>query len=133
MKRRQVDIDMKPYFEDAERILAASQMHPVMAEAIIQFARIGAGTYDTRDRSIRATQRADVDGELLSTRQAARRLGVSEKQVYRLLARGQLRSYGIGRRHHFRLAELDTLIDRSSNAARETHRARRAFEDRNAA
>lgn len=133
MKRRQIDIDMKPYFEDAEAILAASDMHPVMAAAIMQFARLGAGTDLVDLLVLQQSPSANVRSDLLSTRQAADRLGISEKQVYRLLSRGRLASYGVGRQHRFRIADLDALISQSRSATRLTRSARTDFEERRAA
>ena len=133
MATAKTDIDMTPQFDRAESILAGAGMHPVMARAVIDFARCGErhgrDESTTRVRSGRAAEQPDA---LLTTRQAAGRLGVSEKQIYRLVSRGLICSQSFGRRHRFRAKDLDAFIETTGRAAR-TLRTRSYLSDRHAA
>lgn len=117
--------------DDAERILATG-MPPAIARAIIDLARRGAAI----DREF-ATPRKTVamgstdDGDLLTTREAADRLRVSEKQIYRLVSQGRLKRYGVGRQHKFHATDLADLLARSAPGALAT-RAARLAQDRRA-
>lgn len=109
-------IDLGKLFERCEEILAR-EIHPIMAGAVMEFARHGAAV---------GRRFQDVDGEadeLLTTRLAAQRLHVSEKQIYRLVADGSLRSHVFGRRHRFRTQDLDALVAAASAGARRVRAA----------
>lgn len=55
---------------------------------------------------------------LLSIKDAARCLGVGERQVWALLARGEMASVKIGRRRLIDARDLDAFIERCKEAAR---------------
>ena len=113
------DIDMTPQFDRAESILVGAGMHPVMARAVIDFDRYGEqhGRIETTTRASTGGA-ADSPDALLTTRQAAGRLSVSEKQIYRLVSRGLLRSHSFGRRHRFRAKDIATFVEATGSAAR---------------
>lgn len=123
---------LAPLLDDAERILATG-MPPAIARAIIDLARRGAGIdreITTRRKTV-AMDSAD-GGDLLTTREAADRLRVSEKQIYRLVSQGRLKRYGVGRQHKFHATDLAELLARSAPGALATRAARLAHEDRRA-
>ena len=133
MGTHEVDF-MRPFFDDAEEVLIRSRMHPVMAHAVIEFARIGANLPRKDCAAAPSTGDGELQsGDLLTTQQAARRLGVSEKQVYRLVSQGRVRSYVFSRRHRFRVRDLDALIERSTPGVRIANAARIAADERRAA
>lgn len=129
-----LDASFEPYFETAERLLTNADpvLHPVMGKAIAEFARLGAGL---PSKHVRVPETVDGPGadELLTTSQAARRLGVSDKHIYRLVHREQLRSYVVDRRHRFRASDIVALIDASSRGTRAVRAARQAADGRRAA
>lgn len=134
MSTNKSDIEMSRQFDLAEAILARSGMHPVMAHAVIDFARYGeqhvacgSGTHHGHEATVSAIH------QFMSTRQAAVRLGVSEKQVYRLVASGRLRGSRVGRHYRFSSAALDALLKANSDGERTTRAARRATIYRDAA
>lgn len=134
MSANKSDIDMAPQFDLAEAILARSGMHPVMAHSVIEFARYGErhGTCAIATASsVEASGAESVD--LLTTRQAAMRLGVSDKQIYRLVLQGRLRNHVFGRQHRFAIRDLDALIQQTSSSARATRMSRLMHEERRAA
>ncbi len=135
MRAKQTDIDMAPQFDRAEVILAEAGMHPVMAHAVIEFARYGERHGARSAKPQRSSERRDASssGALLTTRQAARRLGVSDKQIYRLVAQGRLRNHLFGRHHRFESRDLDALVAESSSLGRLVRTARVTDEDRRAA
>lgn len=127
------DISLASLLDEAETILART-MPPAIASAIIELARQGAsmGTTNARATTTERAPGSEHDDELLTTREAADRLRVSEKQIYRLVAQGRLKRYGIGRSHKFRAVELAELFARSTDAARATRAARTAEQQRRA-
>lgn len=124
---------LAPLLDDAERILTTG-MPRAVARAIIDLARRGAGLDDapTVLRSTGAAPGSLDRDELLTTREAAERLRVSEKQIYRLVSQGRLKRYGIGRQHKFHATDLADLLTRSTPASRATRAARLAHEERRA-
>ena len=128
------DIDMAPQFDHAEAILVRSGMHPVMAHAVIEFARYGErhGTCGIVAASI-VEANGPEQADLLTTRQAAMRLGVSDKQIYRLVLQGRLRNHVFGRQHRFAIRDLDALIEQTSAGARAARTARIAHAECRAA
>jgi excisionase family DNA binding protein len=54
-----------------------------------------------------------VDGRWLSSKDAAERLGVSLRTLYRLIDEGQLVGYQIGRNIRLRHEDLDDYVQRS--------------------
>ncbi|MCL5973289.1 MAG: helix-turn-helix domain-containing protein [Actinobacteria bacterium] len=54
-----------------------------------------------------------VEGKWLSSKEAADRLGVSLRTLYRLIDEGQLVGYQIGRNIRLRHADLDDFVERS--------------------
>ncbi len=119
-------IDLTPLLDDAERILATAMPQPI-ARAIIDLAR---SATTTKHQPARAPHAGD---ELLTTREAAERLRVSEKQVYRFVTQGRIRSYGPGRTHRFRASDLSEFLARESEARSRVRAARRVNDDRRAA
>lgn len=119
-------IDLTPLLDDAEHILATAMPQPI-ARAIIDLAR---SATTTTHQPARAPLAGD---DLLTTREAAERLRVSEKQIYRLVAQGRLRRHGIGRRHTFYATDIADLLARSDPATLTTRAARLAAENHRAA
>jgi excisionase family DNA binding protein len=126
------DIDMTRQFDRAEAILAKSGMHPVMARAVIEFARYGE-RHGACGPAVRNDHGSTESDDLLTTRQAATRIGVSDKQIYRLVQQGRLRSHVFGRLHRFATADLDALIRASSTSARTARMARLADDEQRTA
>jgi excisionase family DNA binding protein len=125
---------MTTQFDRAESILVQSGMHPVMARAVIEFARYGERHGDRE--TARLAPRHDTHGEpddLLTTRQAAMRLGVSDKQIYRLVMQGRLRNHVFGRQHRFKVRDLDALVEVTNAGSRTARAARLARDERRAA
>ncbi|MGC9154911.1 MAG: helix-turn-helix domain-containing protein [Ferrimicrobium sp.] len=54
-----------------------------------------------------------VDSKWLSSKEAAERLGVSLRTLYRLIDEGQLTGYQIGRNIRLRHGDLDDYVERS--------------------
>lgn len=120
--------NLAPLLDDAERILA-TDMPPEIARAIIDLARRGAAIdreFATPDRTV-AMDSAD-GGDLLTTREAADRLRVSEKQIYRLVSQGRLKRYGVGRQHKFHATDLADLLARSAPGVLATRAGRLAHD-----
>lgn len=123
---------LAPLLDDAERILATG-MPPAIARAIIDLARRGADISADIAAPRRAATTDCADAvDLLTTREAADRLRVSEKQIYRLVSQGRLKRYGFGRQHKFHATDLADLLARSAPGALATRAARLAHEDRRA-
>ena len=59
------------------------------------------------------TNRSSVaQGELFTAEEAARRLGVKLKTVYRFIEDGELPATRVGRRHRVSAEDLDRFLDR---------------------
>lgn len=138
MSKHDPGADLQQVFNHAEEILiSSSTMHPVMGHAVVEFARFGArltrNEYDRR-RCICGAHDSDpspADG-MLTTRETARRLRVSDKQVYRYVERGLLRSHRIGRHHRFAASDVVRLIESHSGGARLALAARLVDDERRA-
>lgn len=122
---------LRPQLDLAEEILTSSpRMHPIMGRAVIEFARLGAQLpSDVAGERLVVGEQHDA---LLTTTQAAAQLRVSEKQIYRLVSAGRLRSYMFGRRHRFRSTDLNALVQQRSTGARLVSVARLVEDERRA-
>lgn len=133
MNPRPPALSLTTLLDEAEVVLARA-MPPTIARAIIELARQGASLSEGGSQvsaSPRGVPGAQPD-ELLTTREAAGRLRVSEKQIYRLVTQGRLKRYGIGRSHKFRAAEVAELLARTTDASRAARAARTTHEQRSA-
>lgn len=107
--------ELRDLFDHAEAILVAGMPAPI-ARAIIDLARAGAAAPDRADKRVRAHELADDRDELLTTREAAEQLRVSDKQIYRLVEQGRLKRYGAGHAHRFRASDIAAVIAQQQGA-----------------
>jgi excisionase family DNA binding protein len=63
----------------------------------------------------RLEQHHGTGGRLLNVERTAEYLGISESQVYSLVAENKLKSVRLDRRHRFDIRDLDKLIETSKN------------------
>lgn len=66
-----------------------------------------------------ARLRGRDDRPLLSDREAAKRLGVSDRMVWKLVSQGRLRKVSVGSAARFEPAELDRFIAANGSSAKE--------------
>lgn len=124
--------ELAPLFDHAEKILVAQMPEPI-ARAIIDLARRGTDLPQPRTPSAPATQQAATEEpQFVTTREAAERLRVSEKQIYRLVEQGKLQRYGLGRRHRFQQSDIAALLVEQQSASSAVRAARLAAEARRA-
>ena len=112
--------------DEAERLLAQAWPAAV-ARAIVELARRGASLDATPQRRTQQVGAHD-DSVMLTTREVAAQLRVSEKQVYRLVHQGRLKRYGLGRSHRFRAPDIAALLRTSTDSVRAVRVAREAHE-----
>ena len=114
--------ELHKLFDHAEAILVDAMPAPI-ARAIIDLARVGAAAPIDADMRAHPHELADDHEPLITTREAAAQLRVSDKQVYRLVEQGRLKRYGAGHAHRFRASDISALL------AMDTGSGRRAVRD----
>jgi excisionase family DNA binding protein len=112
--------ELHALLDHAEAILTKSMPAPI-ARAIIDLARAGAASPTSDVATARMPELDDDRDELLTTHEAAARLRVSHKQIYRLVEQGRLQRYGYGRHHRFRSSDITAVI--AQQQGKETTRA----------
>lgn len=103
------DRELQKLFDNAEAILVEGMPAPI-ARAIIELARAGAAAPIDPATRARTPELADDREELVTTREAAAQLRVSDKQIYRLVEQGRLKRYGAGHAHRFRASDITAIL-----------------------